>query len=168
MIAEIAKMVARIPPDQLAIQLDIAQHVFKAVGDRRGRTASDGRAGRCCRPIAPWRSGGAMPLPPDSELLYHLCYGNNGRAPRRRSRQASTCRSAFANALSAGIGRSIDLIHNVGFRAIADDDAYFAPLRRLELRPETRIALGLVHATDGVEGSRPSHCDRGRNICRSS
>jgi hypothetical protein len=34
------------------------------------------------------------------------------------------------------------------------DDAYFAPLRALQLHPETRLYLGLVHYTDGVEGAR--------------
>jgi hypothetical protein len=34
------------------------------------------------------------------------------------------------------------------------DDAYFAPLRNLKLRPETELYLGLVHMTDGVEGTR--------------
>jgi hypothetical protein len=35
-----------------------------------------------------------------------------------------------------------------------DDDAYFEPLRNLKLRPETELCLGLVHYTDGVEGTR--------------
>jgi hypothetical protein len=34
------------------------------------------------------------------------------------------------------------------------DDAYFAPLKGLKLRPETTLALGLVHYTDGLEGTR--------------
>ena len=34
------------------------------------------------------------------------------------------------------------------------DAAYFEPLRRLELRPETELCLGLVHHTDGVEGTK--------------
>ena len=34
------------------------------------------------------------------------------------------------------------------------DDAYFEPLRQLKLRPETRIALGLIHQTDRVAGTR--------------
>ena len=34
------------------------------------------------------------------------------------------------------------------------DDAYFAPLRQLKLNPETELCLGLVHHTDGVEGSK--------------
>ncbi|ETW97936.1 MAG: hypothetical protein ETSY2_43630 [Candidatus Entotheonella gemina] len=35
-----------------------------------------------------------------------------------------------------------------------DDIAYFAPQRDLALRPETELILGLVHYTDGVEGTR--------------
>jgi hypothetical protein len=34
------------------------------------------------------------------------------------------------------------------------DDAYFAPLKRLVLRPETELCLGLVHYSDGIEGTR--------------
>jgi hypothetical protein len=34
------------------------------------------------------------------------------------------------------------------------DDAYFAPLRNLKLKPSTQLCLGLVHHTDGVAGTR--------------
>jgi hypothetical protein len=34
------------------------------------------------------------------------------------------------------------------------DDAYFAPLTRLKLRPGTQLCLGLVHYTDGIAGTR--------------
>jgi hypothetical protein len=151
MIAEISKMAARIPPDQLAIQLDIAQHVFKPL-----ETGEANCFGQSRREMLQAYSAMAIrwgnAIPPDSELLYHLCYGNN--AGRHAVEPASLdVQVHFANALSAGIGRSIDLIH-MSVPRDRDDDAYFAPLRRLELRPETRIALGLVHATDGVEGSR--------------
>jgi hypothetical protein len=33
------------------------------------------------------------------------------------------------------------------------DDVYFAPLQQLRLRPETELCLGLIHYTDGVEGT---------------
>ena len=33
------------------------------------------------------------------------------------------------------------------------DDAYFAPLAKLNLPPATLLALGLVHHTDGLEGT---------------
>jgi hypothetical protein len=35
-----------------------------------------------------------------------------------------------------------------------DDDAYYAPLARLKLPPDTSVYLGLVHPGDGVEGAR--------------
>ena len=34
------------------------------------------------------------------------------------------------------------------------DEVYFAPLRTLRLHPETELYLGLVHYTDGIEGTR--------------
>jgi hypothetical protein len=34
------------------------------------------------------------------------------------------------------------------------DEAYFAPLKALRLKPDTELSLGLVHYTDGVAGSR--------------
>ena len=34
------------------------------------------------------------------------------------------------------------------------DDAYFAPLKNLRLRPETELCLGLVHHTDGIDGTK--------------
>ena len=33
------------------------------------------------------------------------------------------------------------------------DAAYYAPLRNLRLHPETELYLGLVHFTDGMEGT---------------
>jgi hypothetical protein len=35
-----------------------------------------------------------------------------------------------------------------------DDEAYFAPMQRLELPPGPELYLGLVHAQDGVEVTR--------------
>ena len=34
------------------------------------------------------------------------------------------------------------------------DDQYFAPLAELALKPEPQLFLGLVHYTDGLEGTR--------------
>ena len=59
----------------------------------------------------------------------------------------------FANRVARDIERPIQLIHMPVPRNRADD-AYFEPLRRLELRPETELCLGLVHHTDGIEGTR--------------
>jgi hypothetical protein len=34
-----------------------------------------------------------------------------------------------------------------------DDDAYFEPLEDLALKPATRLYLGLIHDTDGEDGT---------------
>jgi methionine synthase II (cobalamin-independent) len=91
-------------------------------------------------------------IPAGVELLYHLCYGDN--AHRHAVEPASLAVAVdFSNAVSAGIGRSIELIHMPVPRE-RSDDAYFEPLKRLKLRPETRLGLGLIHYTDGVPGTR--------------
>ena len=59
----------------------------------------------------------------------------------------------LANALSRRVSRSIQWIHMPVPRE-RTDDAYFAPLRELHLRPETRLYLGLIHHSDGVDGAR--------------
>ena len=56
-------------------------------------------------------------------------------------------------AVGAEIKRPIQLIHMPVPRDRADD-AYFEPLKRLKLQPETELCLGLVHYTDGVAGTQ--------------
>ena len=58
-----------------------------------------------------------------------------------------------ANRLSADIKRTIELIHMPVPRD-RSDDAYFAPLKRLQMKPETELCLGLVHYTDGLAGTQ--------------
>ena len=52
-----------------------------------------------------------------------------------------------------GVSRPVNFLHMPVPRN-RSDDAYFEPLRRLKLRPETELCLGLVHYTDGVEGTK--------------
>jgi hypothetical protein len=59
----------------------------------------------------------------------------------------------LANRLAQGITRPIDLIHMPVPRD-RSDDGYFAPLRGLEMKPKTELSLGLVHFTDGIDGTR--------------
>jgi hypothetical protein len=91
-------------------------------------------------------------IPPEIDLLFHLCYGDNAH---RHVVEPSSLEMPveLANAISAGIGRSIELIHMPVPRE-RHDEAYFQPLKLLALRPETRISLGLIHNTDGVTGTR--------------
>ncbi len=91
-------------------------------------------------------------IPSDVELGYHLCYGDEGGRHFKQPTDTSVM-VELANALAGAIPRSINWLHMPVPRD-RTDDAYFAPLRTLTLRPETEFYLGLIHDTDGVEGSR--------------
>ncbi len=57
------------------------------------------------------------------------------------------------NLLAASLDRPIDYIH-MPVPAERSDDTYYLPLSRLKLDAKTKLFLGLVHDSDGVEGTR--------------
>ena len=150
-IGEIGKICASIPHDQLAIQFDVASSIFffLETGNacKFGATREEMMSSFVPLHI---RLGNAVPA--DVHLIYHFCYGDNKHKHSVEPRDSSHLVN-FANALSAGIGRTIELIHMPVPRE-RSDDAYFAPMKAMKLRPETTLALGLVHHTDGLEGTR--------------
>jgi methionine synthase II (cobalamin-independent) len=91
-------------------------------------------------------------VPSDVQLGYHLCYGDAGHKHFKEPEDTSKL-GAVANAVSAGLARSIQWIHMPVPRN-RTDDAYFAPLSELELHPETELYLGLIHIHDGEVGAR--------------
>ena len=58
----------------------------------------------------------------------------------------------MASAICTGVGRSIQYLHMPGPKD-RTDDAYFTPLEKLRLHPETQLYLGLVHHND-AQGDR--------------
>jgi hypothetical protein len=147
---EIDKIAAAIPHGELAIQFDVASAVFA----RLQRNEASGY-GRDKEEMQEKFTGIVADLgnrvPADVDLLYHLCYGDaNHRHVVEPTDMGDMVE--FANRLARSLGRPLQLLHMPVPRDRADD-AYFAPLRRLELGPETELCLGLVHYTDGVEGS---------------
>jgi SAM-dependent methyltransferase len=90
-------------------------------------------------------------VPPDVQLGYHFCYGD---VQHRHYKEPADARKLVdvANALAASLGRPLNWIH-LPVPRDRDDEAYYTPLRELHLRPETELYLGLVHHTDGVEGT---------------
>lgn len=153
LLGEVEKIAAAVPHDELAIQWDCASAVFatleRGTPSRFGRTREE-----MYDPLAERLARFGRAVPADVELLYHFCYGNsNGR----HSVEPSSTRDAviMANRVAARLGpdRPPQLIHLPVPRS-RDDDAYFAPLRNLDLPPHTAIALGLVHLSDGIEGTR--------------
>jgi hypothetical protein len=147
---EIDKIAAAIPHDQLAIQFDIASAVFARL--ERNEPSSYGANKEEMQD----RFSGivlrlANHVPPEIDLLFHFCYGDAGHRHVVEPTDMGDM-VEFANRLATRINRPIQLVHMPVPRD-RSDAAYFAPLARLRLRPETELCLGLVHYTDGVEGT---------------
>jgi hypothetical protein len=145
MFAELDRITAAIPHDQLAIQWDVAVEFGMLEGVFSD--PSQIKQGIIERLI---RIGERVPA--DIELGYHLCYGDAGHKHFKEPEDTSKL-VEIANAISAGVKRPINWIH-LPVPRNRTDEAYFAPLRNLKLHPETELYLGLVHYTDGVEGTR--------------
>jgi hypothetical protein len=148
---EVDKIAAAIPHDELAIQFDVASAVFARL--ERNKPSSYGRSkAEMQEAFANILVDLGNRVPHDVDLLYHLCYGDSNHRHVVEPTDMSDM-VEFANRISRQIARSIQLIHMPVPRN-RTDDAYFEPLRRLKLRPETELCLGLVHYTDGVEGTK--------------
>jgi hypothetical protein len=144
LLAELERILASVPHDQLAIQVD---SVFE-VGVWDGAFPfPEGREGALARLLVLARA-----VPADVQLGFHLCYGDHQHEHFAQPRDLGVL-VQLAEAILAQLGRPVHWIHMPVPRE-RDDDAYFAPLAALELPAETELYLGLVHHTDGVAGSR--------------
>jgi hypothetical protein len=147
---EIDKIAAALPHHELAIQFDVASAVFARL--ERNETSSYGRTkAEMQKTFSNILIDLGNHVPHDIDLLYHLCYGDSGH---RHVVEPTDMQDMvdFANRVSGQLQRPSQLIHMPVPRNRADD-AYFEPLSDLALRPETELCLGLVHYTDGVEGT---------------
>lgn len=151
LIAQVGKVASVVPHDQLAVQWDVASAVFerleRGVPTRFGQTREE-----MTRTFVAAHAKLGMGVPSDVHLQFHLCYGD---ASHMHSIEPATSRILvdFTNRLRTEVKRTIELVHMPVPRA-RTDDAYYEPLADLDLLPETNIALGLIHYTDGVEGTR--------------
>jgi hypothetical protein len=146
MFNELDKITTAIPHDQLAIQWDVAIE-FALLENATFTSYARSKEEILERLI---QLGNRVPT--DVELGYHLCYGDAGHKHFKEP-EDTTLLVEVANAISAGVKRTINWIHMPVPRN-RSNDAYFAPLKDLRLHPETELYLGLVHLTDGVEGTR--------------
>jgi hypothetical protein len=148
---EIDKIAAAIQHDELAIQFDVASAVFARL-ERNEPNSYGGTKAEMQERFSKILIDLGDCVPADIDLLYHLCYGDSGH---RHVVEPSDMGDMvdFANRVSRQIQRPVQLIHMPVPRNRADE-AYFAPLERLRLRPETELCLGLVHYTDGIEGTK--------------
>jgi hypothetical protein len=148
---EIDKIAAALPHDQIAIQFDVASAVFARL-QRNEPNAYGKDRGEMLARFSAILTDLAARVPADIELMFHFCYGDSNHKHVVEPADMADMVDV-ANRLSVDIKRPIELIHMPVPRDRADD-AYFAPLAGLRLRPETELSLGLVHYTDGVAGTR--------------
>ena len=148
---EIDKIADAIPHNELAIQFDVASAVFARL--ERNEPSSYGRSkAEMQQNFTNILVDLGERVPSDIDLLFHLCYGDSGHKHVVEPSDMGDMVD-FSNRLARLIKRPVQLVHMPAPRNRADD-AYFEPLNRLELRPETCLCLGLVHHTDGVEGAK--------------
>ncbi len=146
MLAELQQICAAIPHDQLAIQWDTAIEFAILEGFMPSHLTNPKEA--ILERLV--RVGASVPT--DVELGYHLCYGDAGHKHFKEPEDTSKL-VEVANGVAAGLTRPLNWLH-LPVPRNRTDDAYFAPLKQLRLHPETELYLGLVHITDGVEGTR--------------
>jgi len=141
-IGEVRAIAAAIPNDRLAIQWDVCQEVLAWEGYYE-KGSVDFRT-ETLDVLA--RIGDAVS--PAVELGYHLCYGSPADEHLVQPKDMGIM-VEMTTAISAGVRRAIQYFH-MPVPKKRTDDAYFAPLERLRLHPETQLYLGLVHHDDAA------------------
>jgi len=143
--AELDEIQGAIPHERLALQWDVAVE-FAVLEGLRPVYFEPVREGLIARLIEDVNR-----VARDVQIGLHLCYGDAGH---KHFKEPEDTRHLVdvANAVAARVSRPIHWIHMPVPRDRADD-AYFAPLEALRLSPDTELYLGLVHMTDGLEGS---------------
>jgi len=148
MLREVAAICDAIPHRDLAIQWDVCIEMVIWDGGYHSIPSFPGMEKVFGESFA--RLGGAVP--PDVELGFHLCYGDLDAAHFVEPRDA-TKMVELAHLVRDSVKRPIEWLH-MPVPIARSDDAFFAPLADLALPRGTELYLGLVHAGDGVEGTR--------------
>lgn len=151
---EVETILAVIPHEELAVQWDVAVEI--ALWE-----------GVFPRPPGDWKvmllgqlAQLAGYVPAAVRMGYHLCYGDRGHKHFIEPRDTQNL-VEVANGLAERLSRPLHFLH-LPVPRNREDDAYFAPLSGLKLHEGTRVFLGLVHFTDGVEGAHRRIAAAGR------
>jgi hypothetical protein len=148
-LAEVAKMAKTIPRSGLAIQWDAPVETWtteRGTRTRYGATEAEMMTNFTERLV---RLGDGVPEGVD--LVYHFCYGDPFHKHIVEPKDTRVM-VELANRLSSRVKRTIELFHMPVPRGRADDD-YFLPLKQLRMKRGCELCLGLVHVTDGAEGT---------------
>jgi methionine synthase II (cobalamin-independent) len=148
MLREVERILKAIPHRDLAIQWDVCIEMLAWDGqwDRAGAFPGMDRV------FAANFARLASAVPNDVELGFHLCYGDLDAKHFVQPIDASKM-VEMANLITRSVRRPINWIH-MPVPIDRSDDAFFAPLKNLQLGAPTELYLGVVHAQDGVAGTR--------------
>jgi hypothetical protein len=146
MLNELSVLTDAIPVENLAIQWDVCIEIVMLENRQNDKNALSWQAA-----IPEELCSLAESVPEPVEVGYHLCYGDMGHKHFIEPHDTKLM-TDLVNTLSRGVSRSIQWIHMPVPRD-RNDKEYFQPLSDLRLKPETRLFLGLVHYTDGLEGT---------------
>ena len=147
MLREVGRICDAIPHADLAIQWDVCIEMLMWDGRRTGPLAPDME-----RVLGETFARLAAAVPDDVELGFHLCYGDMDAKHMVEPLDLGKA-VGLANFIVSAVKRPVAWIH-MPVPIDRADDAYFEPLTRLERPPGTELYLGLVHAADGVAGTR--------------
>jgi hypothetical protein len=142
---ELERIIAAVPRDNLALQIDVAiefgvlEGLFKPSFDHSFSTIID----------ALRRIGDAVPR--DVAFGYHFCYGDFGHKHFVEPQDASLM-VRVANETIERLGRHVSFLH-FPVPINRHDRDYFLPLGDLRVGADTETYLGLVHLGDGVDGA---------------
>jgi hypothetical protein len=140
--AELATIVTKIPPNDLAIQWDMALEL----GMLEGAVWEDNPYWNASGNDPMEMIGGAIErlspaIPVETMLGYHLCYGTLGGWPMRHGKDLSV-QVKCVEMMQRRSGRAVEFVH----LPIIDraPEEYYAPLADLRAG-DTKIYLGVVH-----------------------
>jgi hypothetical protein len=149
---EIAKILDAVPADDLVFQWDVAwEFVDIAMGEKNffrfwPKLTPEEKFQRHAEQLDGLWQG----IPDEALLGFHWCYGTWGGWPMAAMEDLELC-VRMSNEAKRRIGRRLDYVHMPVVRQ--PGEAFFAPLDDLDVG-DTKVFLGIVHHTDGIEDFR--------------
>lgn len=144
LMGDLKTIVDGIPHEDLSIQWDICQEVLIYEDYQPYSHRPDTYKQQIADELA--RIGNAVPA--DIDMGYHLCYGSPADAHLAMPKDTGIMVEMVESFLP-GLTRPMNFLH-MPVPQDRKDDAYFAPLKNLQLPQETELYLGLIHHDDAA------------------